>query len=71
MADKQTITSDIRKNYGNMLNIAQLARALGYKDRRAAVAFMEGVPAINMGKEKKYLATDVAKRICDRMEISA
>lgn len=71
MADKQAIINDIRKNYGNALNIAKLAEVLGFKDRRAAVAFMDGVQPINMGKEKKYLAIDVAKRICDRMEVSA
>lgn len=66
MADKQAIINDIRKNYGNALSIARLTEALGYKDRRAAVNFMEGVPPINMGKEKKYLAIDVAQRIYDR-----
>lgn len=68
MASKQDIASDIRRTYGNALNIQQLTEALGFKDRRAARGFMAGVPVINMGKEKKYLAMDVAKRIYDRQE---
>lgn len=68
MADKSEITNDIRKNYGNALNIQQLTAALGFKDRRAAKNFMDGIPPIDMGKEKKYLAIDVARRIYDRQE---
>lgn len=70
-ANKQEIINDIRKNYGNFLNIQQLTAALGYKDRRAAVNFMEGINPCDMGKEKKYLAIDVARRIYDRMVFNA
>lgn len=66
-ADKQTIINDIRKNYGNMLNIQQATVALGFKDRRAAVRFLEGIPSCDMGKERKYLAIDIGRRIYDRM----
>lgn len=69
MADKQEITTDIRKTYGNALSIQQLTEALGFKDRRAAKNFMAGIPPINMGKERKYLAIDVARRIYDRQEV--
>jgi len=68
MATKQEIINDIRKTYGNMLNIQQVTAALGFKDRKATLRFMDGVPACNMGKEKKYLAIDLGKRIYDKME---
>jgi len=68
MADKQAIINDVRKNYGNMLNLRETAEALGYKDKRAALKFMEGVSFCDMGKEKKFLAIDVGRRIYDRME---
>ena len=71
MASKQAIIDDIRKNYGNMLNIRQATEALGFKDRKATVKFLDGVPACNMGKEKKYLAIDIARRIYDRMEVAS
>lgn len=71
MTDRQVIINDIRKNYGNMLNLTQMTNALGFKDKRAALRFMEGVPFCNMGKEKKWLAIDVARRIYERMEVSA
>ncbi len=70
MSDRQTIINDIRKNYGNMLNLTKVTEALGYKDKRAALRFLEGIPFCNMGKEKKWLAKDVAGRIHDRMEKS-
>lgn len=65
---RQEITADIRKNFGNMLNLNQAMAALGYKDKRAALKFLDGVPRCDMGKEKKYLATDIGRRIYDRME---
>ena len=70
MAEKQAIINDIRKNYGNMLNIQQATAALGYKDRRAALKFLDGVPSCDMGKEKKYLAIDIGRRIFDMMEVT-
>ena len=71
MADRRAILDDIRKTYGNALNIQQLTAALGFKDRQAAKNFMVGIPPINMGKEKKWLAIDVARRICERQEVSS
>lgn len=71
MADRREILDDIRRTYGNALNIQQLTSALGFKDRRAAKNFMAGIPPIDMGKEKKYLAIDVARRIYDRQEVNA
>lgn len=70
MATRQAILDDIRKNYGNMLNIRQITAVLGFKDRHAASRFMAGVPYCKTGKEKKYLAIDVARRIYDRMEMT-
>jgi hypothetical protein len=67
--DRQSIAADIRKNYGNFLNISKVTKALGFKDTRAALRFLEGVPSVNMGKERKYMAIDIAKRIEERMEL--
>ncbi|NCC83651.1 MAG: hypothetical protein EOM03_05935 [Clostridia bacterium] len=69
MAEKREIVTDIRRQYGNMLNVRQLTECLGYSDTRAALRFMEGIPVCDMGKEKKYLAIDVARRIHERMVV--
>ena len=66
---KQEIINDLRKNFGNMLSIQQATAALGFKDRRAAKKFLAGVPVCNTGKEKKYLAIDIGRRIYSRLEI--
>ena len=71
MANRREILDDIRKTYGNALNIQQLTAVLGFKDRRAAKNFMVGIPPIDMGKEKKWLAIDVTRRICDKQEVSS
>ena len=68
MADRQTIIKDIRREYGNLLNLRKTAEALGYKDKRAAVKFLEGIPYCKMGREKKYLASDIGTRIYHRLE---
>lgn len=64
MADKQAIINDIRKNYGNMLNITQLARVFNC-DRKTVPKYVEGLPAFSQGRDKKYLAIDVGRRIFD------
>lgn len=69
-ANKQDIIKDIRNNYGNFLNIQQLTAALGYKDRRAAVKFMQGITPCDMGKEQKYMAIDVGRRIYDKITLN-
>jgi len=68
---RQEIINDLRENYGNMLNLTQATKALGFKDRRAALKFLQGVPYCNMGKEKKWLAIDSARRIYELMEDTA
>ena len=63
MATRKEILSDIRSQYGNMVNIREAGEILGYKDRTAIKRFLEGLPIYDMGKEKKYMAIDVARRI--------
>ena len=70
MTDKQTIIRDIRREYGNMLNLRDACKALGVKDARTVMKFLEGVPYCDMGKEKKFLASDVGARIYSRLVIS-
>ena len=67
MTDKQAIINDIRKNFGNMLNVTQLAKLFNC-DRKTVPRYVEGLPYFTMGKDKKYLAIDVGRRIYDRME---
>lgn len=68
MATKKEIIDDIRKNYGNMLNVAQLAVVFNCH-RKTVPNYVEGLTYFSNGKEKKYLAIDIGKRIFDRLEI--
>lgn len=63
MATRKEILTDIRSQYGNMVNIREACEILGFKDRTATKRFLSGLPVYDMGKEKKYLAIDIAKRI--------
>jgi hypothetical protein len=67
MATRQEVIDDIRCHYGNMLNVTQLAKLFNC-DRRTVPTYVEGIPFFTMGKDKKYLALDVGRRIYDRME---
>lgn len=67
MRDKKSIIKEIRQEYGNLLNLRKTAAALGFKDVRAAQGFLEGIPYVQMGKEKKYLASDIGARIWAHM----
>lgn len=66
MADKQEIINDIRKTYGNALNQTQLAKVFNC-DRKTVPKYVEGLPFFCQGRDKKYLAIDVGRRIYDRM----
>lgn len=63
MATRKEMLADIRSQYGNMINIREACELLGYSDRTATKRFLEGLPMYDMGKEKKYLAIDIVKRI--------
>lgn len=69
MADKQAIINDIRKTYGNMLNIQQLTKVFNC-NRCTVPVYVDGLPFLQMGKEKKYLATDIGNLIYTRLEAS-
>lgn len=60
---KQEIIDDLRKRYGNMLNIQQATAALGYRDREATKKYLAGLPVFSMGKEKKFMAIDIGRRL--------
>lgn len=70
MADKQAIVNDIRKNYGNMLNVQQVAKVFNCH-RTTVSTFVDGVPYLKVGKEKKYLATDIGNLIYRQLEASS
>jgi hypothetical protein len=65
LATKQEIVNDIRKTYGNMLNVTQLAKLFNCHRNRVG-QYVDGLPYLPNGKEKKYLAIDVGQRIYDR-----
>ena len=66
--DRKQLTNDLRTHYGLMLSVAEATMALGFKDRKATIRFLDGLQRCDMGKEKKYVASDIAKRIEERME---
>lgn len=67
---RQEIAAEIRKTYGNMLNVQQLAEVFSC-NRNTVTKYVNGVPYFKTGKEKKYLATDIARRIDSMMEVDA
>ena len=67
MRDKQAIIKDIRSEYGYMLNLREAGELLGFTDKHATWRFLEGLPFCKMGKEKKFLASDIGNRIYMRM----
>lgn len=62
MAKRTDIAADIRAQYGNLLNTTQAAAYLGV-DRKTARHFLRGLDVYKTGKEHKYFATDIARRL--------
>lgn len=64
--DKRAITSDIKASVDGaaFLNVTEVARYLGVC-RDTARTFLRDIEAIPVGKDKKYLALDIARKICE------
>lgn len=62
MAKRTEIAADIRRQYGNLLNLTQAAKCLNM-NRETARNFLSGVDCYKTGKERKFLATDIARRL--------
>jgi hypothetical protein len=67
MSDKQSIIRDIRKEYGYLLNLREAGEVLGFTDLRATRNFLEGLPYCEVGRQKKFLASDIGGRIYCRL----
>jgi hypothetical protein len=65
----QQIADEMRAVYGGMLNVEQMKRELGVKDRRTAEKFLQGVPFVIVNKRKHWRVNDIARRIYDQEEI--
>lgn len=66
MADRRQITQDIKSEIGNFPNLSAICRYLGCGYEKA-VDYLRDVPYIKDGKEKRYLAIDIARMISEKM----
>ena len=62
MATRREISDDIKRTYGSVINKREAADYLGMC-RTKTIDFLEGVPYYATGKEKKYLAIDIARKL--------
>lgn len=60
--------SDLRDRHGGLMNLTEVQRELGAKDPKTARAFLEDLPYILVGKQKKWDVADVARRMNERRE---
>lgn len=69
MATRKEIAEDIKNMYGPVVSTADAARYLGMCYRKTT-AFLEGLPSYDTGKEKRYMAIDIARRLdgCKRLD---
>ena len=66
MTRQREIAEEMRKQFGcNALNISQVGRYLGIKDYHNSKRFLEGIPSIKINNSKKYLITDIAKKLAE------
>ncbi len=65
--DKRTITQDIKNAFGGevLLNTKEVAKCLGIS-RNTVPKLLSGLDYIQLGKYKKYLASDVAARLMEK-----
>lgn len=68
MAKRAEIAAEIRSQYGNLINLANAAKFLGMH-RETAREFLKDVDCYKTGKEHKFLATDIARKLDSCKEV--
>lgn len=70
MMERREIASDIKMSFDGsaLLNISQVAKYLGVC-RDTARAFLMGIEYCPVGNEKKYLVSDIAKKIYESRQV--
>lgn len=61
--EETAIANEFRANYGGMMSISTVAKAIGNKDIRTAQKLMEGVKGYEINGRKHYMVSDVARRV--------
>ena len=64
------IAESLRTIYGGMMDVTDMQRELGVKDRRTAEKFLDGVNHIIVNRRKKWRVGDVAHKIYQMEEIT-
>lgn len=66
MATKKDLVADMRRQYGNMLSVSNLARYFGVDRKTVRKWLDEADPPLDyypVGERKLYAAMDIAKRL--------
>ena len=68
--EKRDIVQDIKNSFdgASFLNVTEIARYLGMS-RNTVPAFLKDIDYLQFGRQRKYLATDVAARIIKERKI--
>lgn len=61
------IIKEIKDAYGTFLNVEQVTK-LFHCDRKTVHINTDGLPYLREGREKKFLASDIGRRIAERMQ---
>lgn len=69
--EKRDIVQDIKNSFegASFLNVSQVARYLGMS-RNTVPAFLVDLDYLQFGRQRKYLATDLAARIIKERKIT-
>lgn len=59
------IADELRKIYGGALTLAQVKETIGAKSANTARAWVENIPYVVINGRKKWLTSDIAKKIDD------
>lgn len=59
----QDKAQELRSIYGGYMNVEDVKRELGLKDRRAVEKFLNGVQYVRINNRRRYAVLDVAKTL--------
>lgn len=62
---QKLFAEELRQLYGGALTLAQVGKTIGARSKDTQRAWTKDVPYVMINGRKKWLVSDVAKKICD------
>lgn len=62
-AQEESTAAEIKKDFGSLLTVNDVAKFLGCRSRNTAKQFLSDVDSIEINGKRRYMAVDIARKV--------